>query len=195
MAEAVNIPFYLNWQFWTAVVAVLALILSQLPPIYILFKRAKLEIELPFRVQVTHRIGNPNLFFNIIITNIGGRTVKIKGINTTVKRDGRLVATLPVQGYLQNPNDKAILLFTGISLRPNDEWAHIVNSFNFFSREDEKKFRDATSKIREEIFNKEKHWQIKRSLLKQMKCIANLFLICSKNTSRGNQASTRLKCL
>ena len=38
--------FYLDWQFWAAAVAALALVLSQLPPIHLLVRRAKLGMEL-----------------------------------------------------------------------------------------------------------------------------------------------------
>ncbi len=111
MPEAVNIPFYLNWSFWTAVAAALALILSQLPPIHMLLRRAKLEMELYSRIHVTHKVGNPNVSFHMVLSNVGGRTIKIKGITSTIKRDGKLVVTLPAQNYFQNPNQRYLKFY------------------------------------------------------------------------------------
>jgi hypothetical protein len=38
-------PFYLNWEFWTVVMAALAIILSQLPPVVLWFRPKRLEKE------------------------------------------------------------------------------------------------------------------------------------------------------
>ncbi|MFH1094585.1 MAG: hypothetical protein V1739_10620 [Candidatus Omnitrophota bacterium] len=77
MTEA-SIPIYLNWSFWAVVIAGVALIFSQLPPIHLLLKKAKLDIELYSKIHITHKIGNPNLQIHLIINNVGGKVVKIK---------------------------------------------------------------------------------------------------------------------
>lgn len=61
---------------------------------------------------------------------------------------------MPAQNYLQNPNDTTTLLFTRISLKPKEEWAHLVNFLNYFSRSDEKKYRDGESKLKANIIEK-----------------------------------------
>jgi len=138
-----EIPLYLNWSFWAVVVAGLALLLSQLPPIHLLLKRAKIDLELYSRIHITHKVGNPNLQLHLIINNIGGKVVKIKGISTAIKRNGEQIAVLPAQNYLQTPNDKTTVLLTSFSLKPKEEWAHLVNFLNYFSRNVDKEFRSA----------------------------------------------------
>jgi hypothetical protein len=168
MPEAVNVsdvPIYLNWSFWAVIIALLALILSQLPHIHILLKRAKLDIEMYSRIHISHKVGNPNLQFLLVLNNAGGRTVKIKGITATVKKDGKQIATLPAQNYLQNQNDKTPLIFTRFSLKPKEEWAHIVNFLNYFFRADEKKYRDAESKLLAEVIEKRKQPQNKDAII------------------------------
>jgi len=64
--------FYENWAFWTVLIAAIAIILSQIPPIHILWKKAKLDIELYSRIIVTHKVGNPNLLCPLILSNVGG---------------------------------------------------------------------------------------------------------------------------
>jgi len=139
--EEVTTPLYLNWSFWAVVVAAIAVFLSQLPPVLLWFKRAKLEIELYSKISITHKVGNPNLQLHLIINNIGGRKIRIKNITANIERDGDLVATLPAQNYLQDQNNPNTLLFTTFSLKPAEEWAHIINFLNFFNRNDENEYR------------------------------------------------------
>jgi len=79
-------PFYLDWTFWAVVVAFLALVLSQLPPIHIMLRRAKLDVEAYSRIHLTHKIGNPNAQLHLIISNVGGQEVKVKSIVLHFKR-------------------------------------------------------------------------------------------------------------
>jgi len=46
--------FYQDWTFWAVLVAAIAIILSQIPPIHVLIKRAKLDMELYSRINITH---------------------------------------------------------------------------------------------------------------------------------------------
>lgn len=141
------IPLYLNWSFWAVIVATLALVLSQLPPISSLIKKAKLDLELYSKIAITHKVGNPNLQLHLIISNIGGRKVKIKAINASLKKDNKHLVTLPAQNYLQNQADKNTVLFTPITLMQNNEWAHIINFLNFFSRDEEIKYNELETKM------------------------------------------------
>lgn len=156
MQQGINVPLYLDWSFWASVVAALAVVLSQLPPIHQLVRRAKLSLELYSRIHLTHKIGNPNVQLHVILTNVGGRSVRVKEITVNLRRDGKDVATLSAQGYLQESTDKNAVLFTGFSLKSKEEWAHIVNFFNHFSRTDEKRYRAAELALRTDIGEKRK---------------------------------------
>jgi|GEM_PF-603434 len=136
-----TIPLYLDWPFWTVIVALIAVVLSQIPPIHIILKKAKLDLELYSKLSLTHKLGNPNLQLHLIINNIGGRRVRVKSINAILSRDSVHIVKFPAQNYLQNQNDQSTVLFTTFSLDPQKEWAHITNFLNFFSREDEKQYQ------------------------------------------------------
>lgn len=43
--ETENIPLYLDWSFWAVIVATAAIILSQLPPVILWFRKARIELE------------------------------------------------------------------------------------------------------------------------------------------------------
>jgi len=151
-----TVPLYLDWSFWAVFVAGVAVVLSQLPPIHQLLRPAKLAMELYSRVQVTQKIGNPNVGVHVILINTGGRSIRIKGFTLKLWRDGRDLAFLPAQYYLQTPNDKSTVVLTSFSLKPTEEWAHFVTFLNYFSLTDEKKYKAAELALKNDINAKRK---------------------------------------
>jgi hypothetical protein len=155
MPQVATPPFYLNWTFWAVVIATVALILSQLPPLCNLLRRAKLDLELFSRILINHKVGNPNVHLNLVLSNIGGKSIRIKAATIVLRREGKDIAILTTLGYLRNPNDATSnVLFTPFSLKPKDEWSYSVQFYRAISREDEKKFRIAQTDLRENILKK-----------------------------------------
>lgn len=70
------------------------------------------------------------------------------------ERNGNHVFTLPAQTYLQEQSDKNAVLFTPFVLRAEEDWSHIVNFLNLFGRDDEKRYRDMASTLRQDIIEK-----------------------------------------
>jgi len=162
--QPTEVPLYLNWSFWAVIVALIAIFLSQVPPIKELIKKAKLDLEAYSKISITHKVGNPNLQLHLMLTNIGGRNVRIKSINIHLSKDDKHITTLPAQNYLQNQNDQSTLLFTTFRLSPNQEWAHITNFLSLFSREDEIKYHQLEGEMKadyrinaKELKTKESH--------------------------------------
>lgn len=163
--QLIHMPFYLDWMFWSFVVAFLALILSQIPPVHILLRRAKLEVEAYSNMHITHKVGNPNTQLHLILNNTGGRVIKVKDIQLQFKRGKDDSFSLPAKNYFQLPNDKDSVLFTTFKIKPNEEWAHSVTFLNFFSREDDKLFRQLDSNLRADIINKRNELEGKNELV------------------------------
>lgn len=188
--QDIAIPLYMDWKFWAVVISFAALVLSQLPPVHIMLKRAKLELELYSKISITHKLGNPNLQLHLILNNIGGRRVRIKDIKVSISKDGKHLMELPAQNYLQNQNDQNTVLFTTFSLNPSDEWAHITNFLNFFSRDDEKEYQEIEGSLLADF-------RAHKKILKMMKIIRNSMsiqmisfnplLLFLKSISVGNQ--------
>ena len=147
-------PFYLDWQFWSAVASVLALVLSQLPPLYLVFRRAKLEAETYSHMHITHKVGNPNAQMHLLLSNTGGRAIRIRQIELNFRQDTGDSFNLPAKNYLQSPADKQAILLASFKLKPGEEWGHIVNFLNFFSRQDDKLYRQLESNLRKDIMAK-----------------------------------------
>jgi hypothetical protein len=137
MSNAPN-PFYADWQFWSAVAAFIALALSQLSPIHILLRRSKLRCEAFSRLHLTHKVGNPNSQWHLIIENTGGRSVRIKSISLTFRRAGGDSFTLPAQNYLRTPDATDHVMLTPFRLQPGEEWGHVLTFFNMYTRDDDK---------------------------------------------------------
>lgn len=147
-------PLYLDWQFWAAVVAGLALILSQLPPVVLWFRPRRLEVEVHSRIQVTHKVGNPNVGMFVSIRNTGGRELRIRSLRIVLARDNNSLANLPAQNYFESPSSQSTVLFVPFTLKPGDTWEHGTNFLNFFDRATEKTYRESESKLGADIRRK-----------------------------------------
>jgi hypothetical protein len=155
MPQAVTPPLYLNWTFWAVVIATLAMILSQLPPLYNMLRRTKLELELFSRILINHKVGNPNIHTNVVLSNNGGKSIKVKAASIVLRRDGKDIANLIPLGYLRNPADAASnVLFTPFRIKSGDDWSYPVQFYRAISREEEKRLRTAQTNLIENISNK-----------------------------------------
>lgn len=140
-----------DWKFWSVIVSFTALILSQLPPVHILVRKAKLDLEVYSRIFVTHKIGNPNLQMHLIIRNIGGKTLRIKKISATIFRNNHEIIDLPAQTFVANQKDNNQVLLTSFDVKPDEEWSFMTSFLKFFDRTEEKIYRESEMKLKNEI--------------------------------------------
>lgn len=147
-------PLYLDWQFWAAIVAGLALVLSQLPPIKLWFLPRKLDVEVHSRLRVAHWIGNPHISLFTSIRNTGGRSLRIKTVDISITRDGEALGLHPAQNYYEKVSDHATVLFLPFTLQPGDSWEHGVNFYKDFERATEKSIREHISALTADINGK-----------------------------------------
>ena len=147
-------PFYFDWQFWSAVVALLALLLSQLQPLHVLLRRPKLQCEAFSRLHITHKLGNPNAQWHLILENVGGRDIRVKAISLALRRVDDQRFSLQAQNYLRTPDATEAVMLTPFRLKPGEEWAHVLNFFNMYSRDDDKEYRRLESAVRTDILGR-----------------------------------------
>lgn len=129
-----SVPFYLNPRVWTAIVAVLALILSQLPPVRLLFRGRKVAINAPEIIIITYVFGNINFSFLLSLHNVGGRKVTISKLNVAVRDPEGTRWNLPQQTYSRStsPDPSTIkqdFLLGWIPLRPDEYWSENIKCF------------------------------------------------------------------
>lgn len=140
------------WQAASAVIALIALVLSQLPPLHILFRRSRIELT-PFkRMNLWHRLGNPNCSLLLVIHNVGGRPVHLDGMELEFQKDGQIAFVLPAQSYwpseVQNPTE---VPFTRIHLKAGDTWRNVIHFYRELGRSDENRARDLSNGLRAEV--------------------------------------------
>lgn len=136
-------PFYLNWTFWSFIIASIALLASQELRIKLFFKKPRLDFELFSKINLNHAIGNCGINLHLHLHNIGGTKLTIRCVEVSLYRDGEKLTQLPSQGYFKEPTDLYPLLFTKFSLAPDEEWSHNVTTSQDWSRQNEKTLNDA----------------------------------------------------
>lgn len=152
--EVQEISFYSDPKVWSAAIAFLAMVLSQLPPIHKLLRRGKLELDVYEKVGVTHMLGNPNLQLHIILNNTGGKPVTITGLDVFLKQGSKAIGSISGKNYIKTPEKSGQVLLTKFKLKSGDEWAHLTNFYNDFSQRDEKECKSLTKRIRDDISDK-----------------------------------------
>ena len=144
-------PFYLDWTFWTAVAAVLALVLSQFPPVRVLLRQTRLSMQPYDRLNVTHWLGNPNVNLHVQLLNTGGRQVRVRSLILELSPDEGAKFSLPAQTYSRADGAPGSFLFTPFNLEPDKEWANFVGFFAPFSMNDERTSKQLIKELKADI--------------------------------------------
>jgi hypothetical protein len=142
---------------WSALVAILALVLSQLPPIRELLTPSRVRLSLSDRLVLSHFLGNINLMALVTVENLGSRK------QTVAKLDGILLDSsggsrrLPAQQYvLRTPSPAAgqpmpELLMAGIHLKRDEVWSETVRFFRLPSEDEEGRVGEIASQMEKSI--------------------------------------------
>lgn len=154
---AVNpgIPFYLDWKFWSFAVSFLALIISLIPQLA-RFKRAKLVCDVYKKMALTHKVGNPNAQLFVILTNAGGKKLRIENMHLEFKPNGEKPFSITAMDYAHTPGDKGNVLMTPFRLSAGEEWGHLVNFYTDLSQQENRTFKTLQAAVRTDIATKRK---------------------------------------
>jgi hypothetical protein len=136
-----------DWNFWIALVALSALILSQLPPLRVLLRRTRLIMQPYDRLNVTHTLGNPNVNLHVQLLNDGGRAVRIRSLALEISADDSTKLSLSAQTFTRADGTPGTFLFIPFRLEPDKDWANVVAFFTPFNMTDER----AASKLIKEL--------------------------------------------
>ena len=140
-----------NWEFWSALVAGIALVKSEFPPISNLFGRPRIEIEVFGKVGIFHHLGNPNVNIFLSLTNIGKRDVKINKIDVSLANENGDTLNLPAQAFFPDMTKNDKVIFSPFKLSSGSDWKYAVQCFNPFSREDDEESRRLSLAIKQNI--------------------------------------------
>lgn len=146
-------PFYTDVRVWQWAVAALALLLSQLPPVKLWFRRAKLDVECFDRMALKHDVGAAGAELHLTLTNTGGADVRIKKVSLKFTR-GTETRELDARGFFEKSADKQATLFTPFTLKPKESWGHNVNFFRFAEREVRQQYSTHANALRMNVQRK-----------------------------------------
>lgn len=172
MADPVNWSNLTNWD-WKAVVALAALVLSQLPPLIPRIRRGKLKIQTYERLAVSHFIGNPGLQLLLHLENTGGRQIRVVRMIASVTR-GPEKFSLTAANYLERQDSTSTLILAPFKLEANAEWQHIVN-FEFpLESHEEKATKALVSEMRADLLAKRETLTAEEKTSKYVDCEPNV---------------------
>lgn len=145
-----NEPFYLSSGFWQGAAAVVAIVLSQLPPVKLWFRRPRLSVEAYERVGLTEEVGHPAAQWHLSISNTGNRDVRIRKLTLIMRRDGD-VRSFDGRGYFVNQHDAQPTILTPFTVRTQDTWSHNINFFKLASRDTRQTYARISKALRDDL--------------------------------------------
>ncbi|MEZ9019855.1 hypothetical protein AB6E79_23315 [Vibrio lentus] len=152
-----EIEWYFDWQFWSSIVAFVALGLSQCPPLRVLLRKGKLTLEKYGMMYVYHGTGCPQTNFFLIFKNEGGKTINIHSMEMIVNRKDANGFVLKGTGYLVNQSDFNFVMLAPFDLASGDVWAHTIHFNEVWDRSTQRKYKYLHAKIRDTITEKNKN--------------------------------------
>ena len=144
----------MDWTFWSFVVAGVAVVLSQLPPLRDLLGPGRATLEVHGRIQLQHMIGYPNSAVYLSVSNVGRRSVRITAIDLLFSRGGQEICRLDGVQYYVDPKDVKPILLVPFTLPGGGEWGHTVTFNQSLDPQEEKKLGGLRSALRMNIVRK-----------------------------------------
>jgi hypothetical protein len=144
-------------EVWSTLIALFAVILSQLPPIWDMLKGVRVRLVVPESFWLWHYLGNLQLGGFLDIRNDGGRAVIISKLDFIIVDSSGKRWNLPAQTYLSRqpspmPDQPTPeFLLSWISLKPGEHWGETIHCFRQWSESEEEETNQVVSAIRRDI--------------------------------------------
>jgi hypothetical protein len=141
-------------------IAGIALVLSQFPPLRELFRRARIKINSAELFQLFHNLGNTHLIMFLDIHNVGGQAITIDRLLCCISDENNNVWALPAQSYIsrqvfdQNSGFSPEFPVGRIVLKPGDAWYERTRFYQLWNETDEEKSNEIILDIRNDITSK-----------------------------------------
>lgn len=130
-----NIRKYGSAEYLAFYVALLALIMSQLPPVATWFGRDRISVAIGTFGQITHNLGNSVLLVPISTTNIGSRSITIQRIDCELRsQNGGDTLRLRAEGVVDS-STRSFIPISQLYFQPESSWNHVVQCTQIPSRQ------------------------------------------------------------
>lgn len=147
-------PYYQDWTFWAVISSLIAIGLSQAPPIVRWFSEPRLVLELPNKLRITHVAGFASAGVVLSIRNTGGKPARITSLSIKFRRGGVELLDAPVLEFYPDPRHGQTLLLMPFTVGPGGEITRSVNAYQELTRERERELGQLASKVRVDIGKK-----------------------------------------
>jgi hypothetical protein len=186
-------------EFLGVIVALIAVILSQLPPVHELLKGIKVKLIRPEQIAIGHFLGNLHVYLKLDIRNIGGREVNIGEVICIIReRHTESVRKMPARTYFSRqsaaPNQWIERSQVGtISLKPGEYWSETVDCYKLWTREEEEETNKIIGRFRRDIFNKNLLRQAQQCQLHQVVEVDEQLVCEAKNFFENKYKKIKLE--
>ncbi len=149
--------WYKQTAVWAVIISVIALILSQLPPIGAWIPRNDVKAEINKRIGLPSMIGIPGYLIIIDLTNTGNRSLTISNLKLEVVYPNSTATHIEAQSYLKilsgQPEPQSFPI-TSIKLNAGEGWAEMVLFHPMPSPNEEEEINRIKLQISQSIFSK-----------------------------------------
>ncbi|MBW5818887.1 hypothetical protein H0I68_14450 [Yersinia kristensenii] len=121
--------------------AVIAVILSQLPPVKTWLKKKKPLVTVGRFLSVTHFIGQPELQLYVSILNDSHSSIRIHNIEVVLTKFGKDKISLPVFSIFERTENNLQKAFSPFTLKSDSEWSHTLRFYAPFDGSEEQNFK------------------------------------------------------
>lgn len=115
-------------EFWSALIALIAVVLSQLPPARTWFSKPKLDVELHDQLSLGHTFGIPNLQVYVSMLNASQRPVRVRRTIFQISTESGKAVTLRMVSHFPTAGSATPVVVFPFTVGPSQEWSHIVNA-------------------------------------------------------------------
>jgi len=142
---------------WMALAAILALVLSQLPPlvprVWGSLRSGTVRISTQDSFALSHHLGRLSVTLHVQIENTGAAPIAVTKIDCVIRRvatgetePGKTVWRFPARAYHSEPNGNRLFIGT-IRLKPDEHWQEVVHCYGSRSQSEEEEAQTIQDKF------------------------------------------------
>lgn len=136
------------------VTSIIALILSQLPPLKTFLKRRKPVVTVGRFIALSHYIGLPEVQLYISISNDSYSNLKVRSIDIELTKLGQEKLKLPAFSVFEHLSGNIQRGFAPFTLKSDTEWSHTIRFYLPFSGSDEQRSKKIFYALKDDINQK-----------------------------------------
>ena len=139
---------------WAVVISIVAIVLSQLPPLSTWLPQAELTAEIGDKIALPTNIGIPGYEFLVDLDNTGNRSLTLSNFRVELLWPNGTVKQAPAVSYFSPSDNGQIFSLTTVRLKPADHWSKFLVFYPSATPTEEEQISRLTLQINGSIFSK-----------------------------------------